>query len=67
MSTMLEREQVEAPVLEEIECMCGSTMLDGKCLNIECETAAKQSLPSGSVHGSTIVAPSAFTIRGSVD
>lgn len=57
-----------APVLEQIECMCGHVMLDDKCLNVDCERAAVQALPpAGAIHGSALVAPSAFTRRGGVD
>lgn len=56
------------PALELIECReCGTVNLDGKCLTPECGTAAMQSIPKGSIRGSVIAAPSAFTIRGGVD
>lgn len=57
----------EAPVLEQIECVCGSTMLDEKCLNIECSVAAEQAIPKGSLVPQGLAMPSAFTIRGRVD
>lgn len=57
-----------SPVLEQLECReCGTVTLDGKCLSPECGTAASQSIPKGSIRGSVIAAPSAFTIRGGVD
>lgn len=55
-----------APAVEY--CECGSTMLEGKCLDPNCEVAARQSLPKGQLRDSTAIArPNAFTIRGGVD
>ena len=59
--------RTEAPVLEQLECSCGEVMLDKKCLNVECEVAATQSVPKGSLIPQGLAAPYAFTIRGSVD
>lgn len=56
------------PALEQIECReCGTVALDNKCLNVDCGTAAIQSIPKGSIRNSVIAAPSAFTIVGRVD
>lgn len=55
-----------APAVEY--CECGSAMLEGKCVDPECEVAAEQSLPKGALIDSTAIgAPNAFTIRGGVD
>lgn len=57
-----------APALEQIECMsCGTVMLDGKCLTPECEVAAEQAVPRGSLLPNGLAAPYAFTIAGRVD
>jgi hypothetical protein len=51
-----------------VTCECGSAMLEGKCVDPNCEVAAEQSLPSGALIDSTAIgAPNAFTIRGGVD
>lgn len=57
----------EAPPVEA-KCECGSTMLNGKCVDPECIVAAEQSVPAGALIDSTAIgAPNAFTIRGGVD
>lgn len=56
-----------APAVTEY-CECGSVMLDGKCVDPNCETAAEQAQPKGTLIDSTAIgAPNAFTIRGGVD
>lgn len=70
MRTMTETIETTTPLpLETIECReCGTVKTpDGKCLTPECGTAARQSIPKGSIRGSVIAAPSAFTIGGGVD
>jgi hypothetical protein len=66
--TLTEEAVQEAPVLEQIECLsCGVAMLDGKCLTPECDVAAAQAIPRGSLLPNGLAAPFAFTISGSVD
>lgn len=68
LTTSTTTEPETLPALELIECReCGTVALGGKCLNVECGTAARQAIPKGSISGSVIAAPSAFTIRGGVD
>ena len=69
MLTMTKTATETLPALETLECLeCGTVKTpDGMCLTPECGIAARESLPKGSIRGSIIALPSAFTIRGGVD